>query len=93
MARVVVSPTAVDDLATFIQSYSLPPDTRKRVKRSLRPLAEFPLLGAPLHGRWQEFRFILGPWRWLIVVYSYDEERDEVAIVTFQDGRSAAFAG
>jgi hypothetical protein len=47
------------------------------------------LLGAPLEGRWAGFRFILGPWRWMIVVYRYDEAIDQVAVVTIRDGRSA----
>ncbi len=89
MARVVVTPTAAADLATLIRTHSLPANTRERFERSLQPLSRFPLLGAPLEGRWSEFRFIVGPWRWMIVVYSYDEPTDQVAIVTIQDGRSA----
>ena len=89
MARVVVSAAAVDDLASLIRTHTLPPDTRDRVRRSLAPLADFPLIGAPLSGRWNGFRFLLGPWRWMIVVYAYEAERDEVAVVTIQDGRSA----
>jgi len=56
-------------------------------------LRDFPLLGAQLQGRWAPFRFILGPWRWLIIVYHYDRAADRVAIVTIQDGRGAVFAG
>lgn len=89
MATVVVTPTAVDNLEHLIQTHSLPPDTRMRVKSSLRALARFPLLGAPLTGRWADFRFILGPWRWMLLVYWYDERSDRVAVVTIQDARSA----
>jgi plasmid stabilization system protein ParE len=89
LTTVVVTPTAVEDLTTLIRTHSLPADTRERLRRSLRPLVRFPLLGASLHGRWAPFRFILGPWRWMIVVYAYDEKADRVAIVTIQDGRSA----
>ncbi len=89
MTAVLVTPTAREDLNRLIRTHSLPPTTRERVERSLEPLAMFPRLGAPLEGRWAKFRFVLGPWRWMIVVYHYDEEVDRVAIVTIQDGRSA----
>jgi len=89
MARVVVTPTAVDDLDRLVRTHSLPSDTRARVRRSLEPLARFPRLGAPLEGRWAGFRFILGSWRWMVVVYVYDEDDDRVAIVTIQDGRAS----
>ena len=89
MARVEVSATAVEDLDRLIISHSLPPDTRTRVKRSLAPLATFPLLGAELRGRWSDFRFVLGPWRWMIAVYAYLEDEDRVVVVTIQDGRSS----
>jgi hypothetical protein len=89
VARVVVAPAAVEDLDRLIRSHSLPADTRDRVRRSLRPLERHPLLGAALGGRWEGFRFLLGPWRWMIVVYVVDEVDDRVAIVTFQDGRTS----
>lgn len=89
MARVVVSPAAADDLAQLIRTHSLPRDTNERLKRSLGPLARLPRLGATLEGRWSGFRFVLGPWRWLVIVYVFDEEADEVRVVTIQDGRSA----
>ncbi len=93
MARVVVSPAAVEDLERLIFTHSLPGDTEARVTRSIRPLAEFPLLGAALPYRWSGFRFVLGPWRWMVVVCVYDESGDEVSIVTIQDGRSSRAAG
>jgi len=89
LTAVVVTPTAVEDLEALIRTHSLPADTRERVARSLRPLQRFPLLGAALEGRWTGFRFVLGPWRWLIVVYVYDAAADRVAVVTIQDGRAA----
>ena len=89
MTRVLVTPAARDDLARLIRTHSLPRDTTRRVVRSLRPLAEFPLLGAPLEGRWKGFRFILGPWRWMVVVYVVDDGREQVSIVTIQDAGSA----
>ena len=85
----MVTPAAVEDLERLVVTHSLPADTRERVRRSLQPLARFPLLGASLGGRWEGFRFVLGPWRWLIVVYVYDEAEDRVAVVTVQDGRAA----
>jgi hypothetical protein len=50
------------------------------------------LIGAPLHGRWSNYRFLLGPWRWMIIVYVYDERDDRAAIVTIQDARSGRAA-
>lgn len=88
MAEVVVTPTAAADLATLITTHSLPADTTSRFKRSVASLSRFPLIGAPLRGRWSNYRFLLGPWRWMIVVYVYDEPADRVAIVTIQDARS-----
>jgi hypothetical protein len=55
----------------------------------LRPLETFPLLGAALEGRWTNFRFVLGPWRWMLIVYVYLETDDRVVVATIQDGRSA----
>lgn len=92
MSRVLVAPAALDDLARLVATHSLPPDTPSRVRRSIEPLARFPLLGASLEGRWRDFRFVLGPWRWLLVVYAYDEEADLVAVVTIQDGRASTAA-
>jgi plasmid stabilization system protein ParE len=62
------------------------------MKRSLRPLARFPRLGPALSGRWGGYRFILGPWRWFIIVYVFEEEEDRVVIVTMQDARSSSAA-
>jgi hypothetical protein len=44
-------------------------------------------MGAELGGRWRGYRFLLGPWRWLILVYLYLEDQDRVVVVTIQDGR------
>jgi plasmid stabilization system protein ParE len=92
VATVVVTPTALADLDNLIRTLSLPTDTHDRLKRSLRPLTRFPRLGAPLEGRWSDFRFVLGPWRWMLVVYVFNDATDRVAIVTIQDARSAASA-
>ena len=90
MAAVVVTPTAVADLDRLIATLLLPSNTRERVRASLKPLSRLPQLGAALEGRWSGYRFVLGPWPWMIVVYTYDEPTDRVAIVTIQDSRSAA---
>jgi plasmid stabilization system protein ParE len=84
-----VTPTAAEDLDRLIFTHSLPANTKERVKRSLRPLADFPLLGQMLPGRWEPFRFILGPWRWMLIVYVFDPDSDQISVVTIQDGRSA----
>ncbi len=62
------------------------------MKRSLRPLEDFPYIGAPLGGHWQGFRFLLGPWRWMLIVYECVEAEKTVVIVTIQDGRSSGTA-
>jgi hypothetical protein len=46
------------------------------------------LLGPALSGRWTGYRYLLGPWRWMIIVYEYDEDQDVIGIVTVQDARS-----
>ena len=76
----------------MILTHSLPADTRARVARSLEPLSRFPLLGRELEGRWSPFRFILGPWRWMLIVYVYEEPEDVVIVVTIQDARSSTAA-
>lgn len=76
----------------MIITHSLPSDTRERVRRSLRVLEQFPRIGRQLEGRWKPLRFILGPWRWMLILYSYEESDDLVLIVAFQDARSSAAA-
>lgn len=92
MAHVEISAAAREDLERLIASHSLPGDTPERMRRSLRQLERFPLLGAALDERWEGFRFLLGPWRWLILVYVYLEEDDRVVVVTIQDGRAGRVA-
>jgi hypothetical protein len=89
VARVELAVAAVEDLEQLIRTHSLPADTRPRVIRSLRSLGEFPKLGPALAGRWDGYRFILGPWRWLILVYVFIEDEDRVVVVTIQDARSS----
>lgn len=92
MARVELAAAAVEDLARLTAVLSLPDDTTDRVRRSLQPLADFPLLGPELGGRWKPLRFILGPWRWMLILYIYEEDADRVVIVTIQDARSSGAA-
>lgn len=92
MARVELSAIAVEDLERLIVTHSLPSNTRPRLKRSLRVLEEFPLIGRELGGRWKGARFVLGPWRWLLVVYRYERSEDRVLVLTLQDARSSAAA-
>jgi plasmid stabilization system protein ParE len=92
LARVEVSGSAADDLDRLIRTHSLPKNTRQRFKRAVRPLARFPRLGPELGGRWSGFRFVLGPWRWMLVVYVHFETEDRVVIVTIQDARSSTAA-
>jgi plasmid stabilization system protein ParE len=89
MARVELSAAAAEDLDRLIFTHSLPADTKDRVRSRLQPLERFPLLGPPLAGRWEGFRFVLGPWRWMVVVYAHLLDEDRVVVVTIQDGRSS----
>ena len=92
MARVELAHVAVGDLDHLIAALSLPADTRDRVRRSLEPLGEFPRLGPELTGRWQGTRFVLGPWRWMLLVYVHIESEDRVVVLTIQDARSSSAA-
>ena len=92
MASVELAATAVDDLDALVRTHSLPDDTRSRVAASLRALERFPLMGPALGGRWDGMRFLLGPWRWMLLIYVFVESEDRVVVVTIQDGRSSAAA-
>ncbi len=84
-----IAQAAADDLRRLILTHNLPPDTSARVRTSLEPLRTFPLLGPTLHGRWEGSRFVVGPWRWLILVYRHFPEENRVVVVTIQDARSS----
>lgn len=92
MAEVRLSAIAVEDLERLIVTHSLPADTKARVKRCLRTLERFPRVGRQLEGRWHPMRFILGPWRWMLIVYDHDGANDLVIILTIQDARSSTAA-
>jgi len=89
MPRVELAAAAVEDLRTLIRTHSLPADTASRVARSPRPLERFPLLGPELTGRWEGFCFVLGPWRWMLLVYVVLEPGDRVVVVTIQGSTAA----
>lgn len=84
---------AAEDLARLTITHRLQPDTPERIRRSIRSLARFPKLGTLLEaGGWDGFRYLLGPWRWMVIVYEYLAEEDRAVIVTIQDGRSSSAA-
>jgi hypothetical protein len=92
VARAEIARAAVEDLERLIHTHSLPTDTPARVALSLRGLENFPLMGPALSGRWEGMRFILGPWRWLLLVYVLMDSEDRVVLLTIQDGRSSTAA-
>ena len=93
MARVIVTPEALAALDRLIVSHSLPADTKERFRRSLKPLETFPRLGRELEGGgYDGLRFVLGPWRWMVIVYEDDEARDVVGVLTVQDARASSAA-
>jgi hypothetical protein len=92
VAQVVVAPTAAEDLRLLIERLHLPGDARSRVRSRLRQLARFAESGEALTGRWHGFRYLVGPWRWMLIVFAYDRGADQVNVVTIQDSRTAASA-
>lgn len=81
MAKVELSAPAVEDLDRMIFTHSLPADTRQRVKRWIACLEQFPRIGRQLEGRWRRVRLIRGPWRWLLIVHTYQEGNHVVLVV------------
>lgn len=92
MATIEVSGVAVDDLERLIVSNHLPGDTRERFVTSLQVLDSFPLAGPQLTGEWSQFRFWIGTWPWMIVVYEHIADRDAVVVVAIHDGRRSSAA-
>lgn len=90
--QVEVARAAVEDLERLTAVLSLPRDTVERVRAAIEPLREFPRLGPELSGRWAGTRFVRGPWRWMLVVYEYDEDADRVVVLTIQDSRASSAA-
>ena len=89
MATVELAIAAVADLDDLIRVHSLPADTRARVARSLRSLERFPRIGPELDGHWAGVRVLIGPWRWLLLVYVHLEDDDRVVVVTIQHARAS----
>jgi hypothetical protein len=87
--QVRLEPDAVEDLDRLILTHSLPADTRSRVRRSLGALERFPRLGRAVDEPWAPLRWTLGPWRWLVILYVYDEQEDFVSVLSFEDARSS----
>jgi hypothetical protein len=92
VARVDVADVAAADLDELIATHHLPPDTRTRVARTLRVLERFPESGRALIGAWDGFRLLIGPWRWMLIVYAYESGSDAVTVVSFQDARTSTAA-
>lgn len=93
MAQVILTPESVAALERLTVTHSLPADTKERFRRSIEMLSTFPRLGRELEGGgFDGLRFVLGPWRWMVVVYEYDETSDMLGVLTVQDGRSSAAA-
>jgi plasmid stabilization system protein ParE len=92
LASVVVTRAALEDIDALVISHGLPDNTRARLRRSLSLLAQHPLMGRTLPGRWDGARYIIGPWPWMIVLYEYDHGDDRVSVLAVQDGRSSAAA-
>jgi plasmid stabilization system protein ParE len=86
VSRVELSEAAASDIEHLILTHSLPADTKERLRRRLESLERFPLLGPALEGRWKDYRYVLGPWRWMVVVYECLDDR--VVATTIQDGRA-----
>jgi hypothetical protein len=80
---------AARDLRDLIRTHDLPDNTIERVVRSLVPLEEFPELGAELGGIFSAQRFLLGPWRWMIVIYRFYPQLDLVAVLAVVDARTS----
>ena len=92
MARVILTPRALEDLRDLRQGLGLPPDVLDRVRRSLATLERFPLAGRALEGRWAPARFLVGPWPWMLLVHVHDEADDAVYVVAVHDARSSSAA-
>ncbi|MBV8528976.1 MAG: hypothetical protein JOZ75_11725 [Candidatus Dormibacteraeota bacterium] len=87
--RVQLTANAASQLDSLIGTHHLPADSRVRVARLLRPLVLFPEMGAALEpgARSPGLRFLLGPWRWMLIVYIIVGDR--VVVVAIEDGRNS----
>ena len=92
MPTIEVTRLAREDLRELIETRHLPADTRKRVSLSLLTLEEFPRAGKQLSGVWRDCRALIGPWGWLVVVYTYIEAEDRIVVIAFHDARTSEAA-
>jgi hypothetical protein len=89
MTTIEVTRLARDRLYELIETRQLPADTRERVSRTPLTLEEFPRAGKQLSGVWRNCRAVIGPWGWLIVVYTYIEAEDRAVVIAFHDARTS----
>jgi plasmid stabilization system protein ParE len=92
MATIIVTPQAQRDIEAAISALELPADSWGRIAVSLRVLETFPLAGPQLEGRWAPLRSIVGPWRWMILLYRFEQSSDQVFVIAMHDARSAGSA-
>lgn len=92
MSHLIVAPAALNDATILISFLNLPQDTWSRIRTSLQLLEQFPRAGRQLSGEGQGQRYLVGPWPWLIIVYSYNEQTDLVSVLSIQDARSSTAA-
>lgn len=92
MAQVIVTPQATRDVEGAISALNLPDDTWPRIARALQVLEIFPLSGRKVGDHWDPARFVLGPWQWMLLLYTYDASADRVYVVAMHDARSATSA-
>jgi plasmid stabilization system protein ParE len=90
MARLAWTESAVAQLERLVLTHSLPANTRERTEASVGLLAQFPQLGCEIGERGgTTLSFVLGPWPWMVLVYTYLEGDDLALVVAVEDGRSA----
>ena len=75
----------------MVELYGLPGNTRRRVAGCVEHLIHYPDSGALLPGRWEGYRFVLGPWTWMLIIYEVIDD-DLVAVVAFEDSRTGSAA-
>lgn len=92
MATVEVARVADRHLKELIETRDLPEGTREKVGQSLLRLEQFRRSGKALAGGWRGYCALVGPWGWLIAVYTYEEAQDRVSVVAFHDARTATAA-
>ena len=87
--RVQLTEGATTQLTDLRNTHRRLPDTRTRIARVLRPLARFPEMGAALEpgAPTRGLRFVLGPWLWMLIVYTVLEDR--VVVVAIEDARTS----